>query len=116
MKRKKVIDCFACNDPVKCCQRGAWADLEEAKKILELKIEGGGFSHMEKDERFPSGYKLGTSIEDEPCTFITPDGLCAIHKIDYNLKPVSCKEFPYDNKRLSSIAKHLCEAVKARHK
>jgi Fe-S-cluster containining protein len=95
---------------------GAWVDLEEAKKILKLGIKGGDFFHLEKDDDYPSGYKVGTSYEDEPCSFITRGGLCAIHKIDYRLKPTHCKEFPYEGKSLSSIAKYLCVLVKAKSK
>lgn len=114
MKRKKKVECHKCKTQAKCCRLGAWADLEEAKKILDLGIRGGDFFHLEKDDSYPSGYKVGTSVEDEPCTFITRNGLCAIHKIDYNLKPASCKEFPYENGKLASIAKYLCVVVKAK--
>ena len=117
MKIKKgKIKCHECKAQHECCQLGAWVDLEEAKKILELKIKGGDFFHLEKDDSFPCGYKVGTSIEDEPCSFLTHNGLCAIHKIDYALKPAHCKEFPYENNRLAPIAKYLCRAAKARYK
>ena len=116
MRNKKTVKCHECKTQEKCCRLGAWVDLEEAKKILALGIKGGDFFHLEEDKNYPSGYRVGTSIEDEPCTFITRDGLCAIHKIDYNLKPTHCKEFPYENGKLSSIAKYLCVAVKARRK
>lgn len=116
MKRKKKVECRECKSQEKCCRLGAWVDLEEAKKILALGIKGGDFFHLEKDDSFPSEYKVGTSFEDEPCAFVTRDGLCAIHKIDYNLKPSHCKEFPYENGRLSSIAKYLCVVVKAKGK
>jgi len=114
MKRKKKVECHKCKTQVKCCRLGAWVDLAEAKKILNLGIKGGDFFHLEKDDSYPSGYKVGTSIEDNPCTFITRHGLCAIHEIDYNLKPASCKEFPYENGKLASIAKYLCVVVKAK--
>ncbi len=107
-QRKVVIDCGKCKTQAECCRLGTWVDLEEAKKILALGIKGGDFFHLEKDDDYPSGYRVGTSIEDEQCTFITPQGLCSIHKIDYNLKPAHCKEFPYENGRLSPIAKYLC--------
>lgn len=116
MKRKKEVECRECKSQEKCCRLGAWVDLEEAKKILALGIKGGDFFHLEKDDSFPSGYKVGTSFEDEPCAFVTRDGLCAIHKIDYNLKPSHCKEFPYENGKLSSMAKYLCVVVKAGRK
>ena len=116
MKKNKKVNCAECKDQVKCCQMGAWVDLEEAKKIVTLKIKGGDFFHLERDDSYPSGFRIGTSIEDEPCTFLTHDGLCAIHKKDYSFKPVTCKEFPYENGRLSSFAPYLCEIVKARRK
>lgn len=90
-------------------------DLDEAKKILALGIKGGDFFHLENDDDYPSGYRVGTSVEDEPCSFITPGGLCAIHKIDYNLKPEHCREFPYEKDKLSPIAKYLCVIVKAKY-
>ncbi|MDD4980914.1 MAG: YkgJ family cysteine cluster protein [Candidatus Omnitrophica bacterium] len=116
MKRNKKVECRACKNQEKCCRLGAWVDLGEAKKILALGIKGGDFFHLEKDDDYPSGYRVGTSVEDEPCSFITRDGLCAIHKIDYNLKPAHCREFPYEKGRLSSIAKYLCVVVRARRK
>ncbi|MFH1641074.1 MAG: YkgJ family cysteine cluster protein [Candidatus Omnitrophota bacterium] len=116
MKKKNKLKCRQCKTQVKCCRLGVWVDLNQAKKILALGIKGGDFFHLEKDDDYPSGYRVGTSIEDEPCTFYGKDGLCAIHKIDYRLKPQHCKEFPYEGSKISSIAKYLCIAVRARHK
>jgi hypothetical protein len=116
MNKKKKIECHKCKAQEECCRLGAWVDLDEAKKILALGIKGGDFFHLEKDDDYPSGYRVGTSIEDERCTFITKDGLCAIHKIDYNLKPTHCKEFPYENGKLSDIAEYLCVAAKEQSK
>jgi hypothetical protein len=114
-KRKhKKVDCQECKVQLRCCRMGAWVDLDEAKKILKLGIKGGDFFHLEKDDDYPSGYRVGTSVEDETCSFLTRDGLCSIHKINYSLKPDHCKEFPYENGKLSPIAKYLCESVKAK--
>lgn len=114
MKKKKiVIDCLKCQAQSDCCRLGAWIDLEEAKKILSLGIKGD-FFHLEKDKHFPSGYKVGTSYEDEPCVFLDADGLCRVHKFDYAHKPVTCKEFPYEGKKIASIAKFLCVAHKSK--
>ncbi|MDD5653873.1 MAG: YkgJ family cysteine cluster protein [Candidatus Omnitrophica bacterium] len=116
MKKKKEVICENCKTQSQCCRLGAWIDLEEAKNILSLGIKGADFFHLEKDENFPSGYKVGTSYEDEPCVFMTRGGLCAIHKISYDFKPVTCKEFPYEDGELAPIARYLCEEVKAKHK
>ena len=119
MKRKKRkavnIDCLKCRSQADCCRFGAWIDLEEAKRILSLGIKGD-FFHLEQDEEFPSGYKVGTSYEDERCAFQDPDGLCRIHKIDYAFKPVTCKEFPYEGKKIAPIAKVLCVVHRSRIK
>lgn len=115
-KKNNKVECHKCKNQKTCCRLGAWVDLNQAKKILALGIKGGDFFHLEKDDDYPSGYRVGTSVEDEPCSFITPDGLCAIHKIDYKLKPGHCKEFPYEGKKLSPIAKYLCIEVKSRQK
>ncbi|MCX5694406.1 MAG: YkgJ family cysteine cluster protein [Candidatus Omnitrophica bacterium] len=119
MKKNKEerieIDCRKCKNQADCCRFGAWIDLEEAKKILALGIKGD-FFHLEIDKEFPSGYKVGTSYEDEPCAFQDIDGLCRIHKIDYGLKPVTCKEFPYENGKIAPIADVLCVIHKARIK
>ena len=104
---KIIIDCLKCRNQADCCRFGAWIDLEEAKKILSLGIKGD-FFHLEIDKDFPSGYKVGTSYEDEQCAFQDPDGLCRIHKIDYALKPVTCKEFPYEGDKIAPIAEVLC--------
>jgi len=119
MRKKKaqkvIIDCLKCANQAECCRLGAWIDLEEAKKIISLGIKGD-FFHLEKDEVFPSGFKVGTSYEDEQCNFLDPDGLCRIHKVDYAFKPVTCKEFPYEDKKISPIASVLCTLHKSRIK
>ncbi len=114
-KAKVKIDCLSCKTQADCCKLGAWIDLEEAKKILSFGIKGD-FFHLEKDDCFPSGYKVGTSYEDERCVFLDSDGLCRIHKVDYALKPVTCKEFPYEDNKLSSFASVLCTPYKAKNK
>jgi len=112
------ISCHKCKTQADCCRFGAWADLSEAMKIVPLGLEGE-FFQLEQDEDFPSGYKIGTSYEDEPCTFLDPDGLCSIHKIDYELKPESCREFPYEGGKIAPLADLLCAlhiANKKKHK
>lgn len=116
VKKNKNIECFECKTQSKCCRLGTWVDLGEAKKILALKIKGGDFFHLEKDDDYPSGYMIGTSIDGHPCSFLTRDGSCAIHKLDYNLKPAHCKEFPYENGILAPIASYLCDKVRPKRK
>lgn len=107
------IDCTKCKEQKACCDFGAWVDLDVAKKIISLGIKGD-FYHLEEDKSFPSGYRVGTSYEDNSCSFLTTDGLCAIHKVDYNLKPNHCKEFPYEDGKLSPFAEFLCPVVKSK--
>ncbi|MCX5707303.1 MAG: YkgJ family cysteine cluster protein [Candidatus Omnitrophica bacterium] len=102
VKTRKSINCFECKTQADCCRFGAWIDLEEAKNILSLKLK--------------AGYRVGTSYEDEPCSFLRADGLCSIHKIGYHLKPDTCKEFPYENNRISSFAHVLCTLYKTKIK
>lgn len=116
MKKIPRINCQECRTQHKCCEFGAWLDLDAAKKILELGIKGADFFHLVKDESYPSGYATSTSVEDGRCVFLTKKGLCAIHKIDYSLKPAHCKEFPYEDGKLSPFAKYLCVAVKSKPK
>jgi Fe-S-cluster containining protein len=111
----RKVDCLKCKKQDVCCNFGAWVDLEEAKKILSLGLKGD-FYHLERDDDYPSGYRVGTSYEDNNCSFLTPGGLCAIHKVDYDLKPAHCREFPYENGRLSPLADVLCSEVKSRRK
>ncbi|MFH1283377.1 MAG: YkgJ family cysteine cluster protein [bacterium] len=111
MKNKFEIDCMSCKEQHRCCSSGAWVDLEEAKRIAGLGLKGE-FFNLEKDGDFPSGYKVGTSYKDRPCTFLTEDGLCSIHVIDYGLKPSYCKEFPYEDGELSPHYEDLCVARK----
>ncbi len=108
---KKTIDCGKCSEQKACCSFGAWVDLEEAKKIVARGIKGD-FFQLEKDETFPSGFKIGTSYEDEKCSFLTLEGLCAIHKVDYDLKPFHCREFPYEDGKLSPLVEVLCPLAK----
>jgi len=114
-KHKIIINCCECKSQADCCRLGAWIDLEEAKKIISRGIKGD-FFHLEKDEDFPSGFRVGTSYEDEPCSFLDPGGLCRIHKAGYRLKPNTCKEFPYEDNKLSSFADVLCTLYKSRLK
>ena len=114
--KKKYIPCHTCEKQHECCLTGAWVDLDEAKKILELGIKGADFFHLEKDSSYPSGYVTSTSVGDSPCVFLMSDGLCAIHKISYDLKPSHCKEFPYENGKLSPFAKYLCGPLKKKSK
>jgi len=114
-KSKKAVYCHKCKNQADCCRVGAWIDLEEAKKIAVLGLKGI-FFHLEKDKDFPSGYRVGTSYEDEPCSFLDSDGLCSIHKIGYHLKPNTCKEFPYENDKVSPFAKVLCAEFRAKLK
>jgi Fe-S-cluster containining protein len=111
----KAVKCHKCKSQSDCCRFGAWIDLEEAKRIICAGIKGD-FFHLERDKSFPSGFKVGTSIEDERCVFLDRDGLCRIHKFDYALKPVTCKEFPYEDGELSSFADVLCTPYKSRVK
>jgi len=115
LKAKQKIDCGVCRNQAGCCRLGAWADLEEAKIIASLGLKGE-FFQLEADDDFPSGYKIGTSYEDDPCTFLEPDGLCSIHKIDYHLNPRVCQEFPYEDNRIAPIADILCSVHKASKK
>lgn len=112
-EKMKTIDCSKCQEQSSCCSFGAWVDLEEAKKISTLGLEGI-FYHLEPDNDFPSGYKVGTSYENNPCSFLTSQGLCAVHKIDYGLKPAHCKEFPYEGGKLSPMVNLLCLQVKSK--
>lgn len=116
MSKKINIDCNICKSQSTCCMTGAWVDLDEAKKILSLKIKGGDFFHMEKDSAYPSGYCTSTSIGFNPCTFLTRKGLCKVHMIDYGLKPMHCKEFPYEKGKISPVAKYLCPSAKRKKK
>ena len=108
----KRIDCVKCRKQSACCNYGAWVDLNLAKKIVRRGIKGI-FFHLEEDDDFPSGYKVGTSYEENPCSFLTRGGLCAIHKVDYKLKPFHCREFPYENGKRSPYAAILCVEAKA---
>jgi hypothetical protein len=115
IRKSITIDCCECRRPSYCCQTGAWVDLEEAKKIATLGLKGQ-FFQLEIDKDFPSGYRIGTSYEYNSCTFLDSDGLCSIHKVDYNLKPKSCREFPYEKNKISPLADELCALFKSKIK
>lgn len=114
-KHKNNIDCRQCRTQSDCCMTGTWADFEEAKKIVNLGLKGE-FFQLEKDKDFPSGYCIGTSYGDSSCSFLDSDGLCSIHKVDYNLKPKTCKEFPYENSKMSPFVDILCTLYRSRMK
>lgn len=117
MKRrvKAKIDCCECKTQSDCCKFGAWIDLEEAKKIISLGIKGE-FFQLEADNDFPSGFRIGTSYNDECCSFLDKDGLCAVHKVGYHFKPNTCKEFPYEGGKISPFANYLCTLHKKKRK
>lgn len=109
------IDCNKCPRQCTCCETGAWIDLEEAKKILATGIEWQGrFYEFEKDDSFPSGYRVGTSLEDGRCTFLTDEGLCSIHMVSYDLKPTLCKEFPLEKGKPAPFLDELCYFMKSK--
>jgi Fe-S-cluster containining protein len=109
------IDCNKCPRQCTCCETGAWVDLEEAKKILATGIKWRGrFFEFEKDDSYPSGYRVGTSLEDNPCTFLTEDGLCSIHQVSYDLKPALCKEFPLEKGKPAPFLDELCYIIKSK--
>jgi len=106
------IDCNKCPQQSTCCQTGVWVDLEEAKRILTSGHKfPGSFFEFEKDDSYPSGFRVGTSLGDNPCTFLTEDGLCSIHKISYDLKPASCKEFPLEHGKPAPYLDELCYLI-----
>ena len=107
----KNIDCSKCPEKKHCCKEGAWIDLKEARNISSLRL-GGGFYHLRKDKTFPSGYKVATNYEENPCSFLTADGLCSVHRVDYNLKPAYCKEFPYEDGKIAPVAKEFCLLIR----
>lgn len=107
---KKIIDCPKCPRPGYCCQEGVGIDLEEAKKILPLKLHGR-FFHLAKDKDYPSGYIVDVSHKCTPCTFLTPEGLCSVHIVDYGCKPEPCIDFPHDDEAENGLypeVKDLC--------
>jgi Fe-S-cluster containining protein len=110
-----LVDCIKCKRKHACCDFGVWVDLDEAKKILALGLKGD-FYHLEIDKDSPSGYRVGTSYEDNACSFLTPEGLCSIHSVDYDLKPLHCKDFPYEDGKLAPLADVLCPAIKSKKK
>lgn len=110
-KNARHDHCKECRTQADCCKFGAWIDLEEAKEIVSRGIKGD-FFHLEKDADYPSGFRVGTSYEDNSCSFLGADGLCSIHKVDYSLKPVTCREFPYEKDKISPFADVLCTVIK----
>ena len=106
---KKSVNCLDCGSLGLCCSEGVWVDLEEAKSIEAYGIFEGEFSHLKKDKTFPSGWKVSSSYNDSPCTFLAPDKLCKIHKTDFDLKPKYCKEFPIQDGKISPSFKNLCK-------
>lgn len=106
-EKMSEFDCTACLDKSHCCQTGVWVDLEEAKRILSLGLDGE-FHHFIQDSEYPSGYKVTTCYKDNPCSFLTKEGLCSVHKVNYDYKPTYCKEFPYEDGKLAEDVDALC--------
>lgn len=106
---RKYLNCLDCNSLGLCCGEGVWVDLDEAKDITAYGIFKGEFSNLKKDRTFPSGWKVSSSYNDGPCTFLDRKGLCNIHKTDFDLKPKYCKEFPIQDGKTSPSFKNLCK-------
>ena len=114
-KALEVINCDECKTQADCCRTGSWIDLDEAKKIAALGLKGE-FFQLEKNKKFPSGYRIGTSYDCNPCTFLDADGLCAVHKVSYRHKPKTCKDFPYEDDEISSFVDVLCTEFKSKRR
>ena len=103
----------ACN--ATCCQGGVAADVKERDAILEHKELI--LRHMEpyqehdpaawfdeetvEDPDYPSGYAVGTSVDDNGCVFLDNAGRCVLQKAamaenlpKFFLKPFFCVAFP----------------------
>lgn len=88
------------------CKLGAWADLEEAKKIVLLGLKGE-FLQLEVDSDFPSGFRIGTSYNNTTCSFLDAEGLCSIHKVNPELKPFTCKNFIFERNKVLPYSRIL---------
>ena len=109
----KTIDCLECKQQSSCCSFGAWVDLEEAKKISTLGLKGI-FIILNRIRIFLPAIELERAMKIIPVLFSLRDGLCVIHKVDYSFKPAHCKEFPYENGKLSPMVDSLCSLAKSK--
>ena len=105
---------FSCRCSGECCLYGVYTDLNESKKILEIKdkliplFDGSQttdskkwFEAPEEDDDFESGIAVGTEIHNHKCTFLDKNGLCTLQKLamdegvhKWKYKPVFCVLFP----------------------
>jgi hypothetical protein len=105
---------FSCKCTGECCLYGVYTDLNESKKILNIKNKliplfdksqikdaNKWFESPEKDDDFESGIAVGTEIYNHKCTFLDEDGLCSLQKLaikegahKWKYKPQFCVLFP----------------------
>ncbi len=120
LKRARIRRCELGECQAACCTGGVWLNPDEMPKILEwaevvksyLPLErhdeSKWFELGDRDERFPQGYEIGTTVIDDPqrpgqtcCVFLRPDRVCALqlasreHSLGWpGLKPFFCALYP----------------------
>jgi len=96
-----------------CCQYGADTDIAERDAILrhadqirsvlrEDAVNATWFTEAERDESYPSGWVVRTTVLGEGCVFLAHDGRgCAIHLASlkfgfdmHGVKPHICRLYP----------------------
>ena len=74
-----------------CCQDGVDVDLDEAKKISQLKIrlKKPWFENLTKDKDASSGWAVDTVLRNNRCVFQKENYKCLIYKY----RPKHCRDF-----------------------
>ena len=111
-KKLKVHDpqlCKICSQG-SCCRYGVELDLFEMVRILEqpLDIPKPWFEFLQRDKRFPSGYKFTTVLKNRRCVFQDENKRCRI----YAIRPRFCVEFPLEGRRRAPEYHSLCHRAK----
>lgn len=111
-KKFKVHDLKLCKTCSKgsCCRYGVEVDLFEMARILEepLDIPKPWFEFLQRDKRFPSGYKFTTVLKNRRCVFQDEKKQCRI----YAIRPRFCVEFPLESGRRAPEYHSLCHRAK----
>lgn len=112
MKHSKTVYkelCAKCSSGV-CCSEGVEMDIEQAKTITAIllkskfKLAQPWFYHLSPDDDFPSGWSLATVVKGGRCVFQDENFRCLI----YNIRPLHCRDFPYEGGRIFRRLKHVC--------
>lgn len=121
LERRSVARCHLAECRAACCGHGVLVDMADASRIVQeaelvkphlplgrRDVDAWFDGNVVADTDFPSGYRVGTEVVDDPhhaagtrCVFLCHDNRCALqvaavaqNRHRWDLKPFYCALFP----------------------